>query len=50
VKFLEENEIDTIKLKEEIEAIIVKSLISVEPTISNAFNSNISFKNNCFEL
>lgn len=49
-KFLTENEIDTDQLKQEIEEIIIKSIISVEHTMGAAFNNHVTYRNNCFEI
>jgi len=49
-KFLTENEIDTDQLKQEIEEIIIKSIISVEHTMGSAFNNHVTYRNNCFEI
>lgn len=49
-KFLEENEIDTATLKHEIEDIVIKSIISAEHNMSHAFNNNVTYRNNCFEI
>jgi len=49
-KFLTENEIDTDQLKQEIEEIIIKSIISVEHTMGSAVNNHVTYRNNCFEI
>lgn len=41
---------NTCKIKSDIEDIVIKSLISVESSITNAFKNNVQFKSNCFEI
>lgn len=50
LKFLIDNNIDTKKLLSEIQDIIIKSIISVENHVTQAFNNNVTQRNNCFEI
>lgn len=48
--YLDQKNINTFKIKSDIEDIIIKSLVSVESCITNAFKNNVQFKSNCFEI
>ena len=43
-------EIDDSELFRKIEDIIIKTIISAEPILNNAFEMYVPFRNNCFEL
>jgi len=50
LSFLMENNINTNNLINNIEKIIIKSLISVEYPINHSLNNHVPFRNNCFEI
>ena len=49
-KVLREMEIDDQEVFRKIEDIIIKTIISAEPILNNAFEMYVPFRNNCFEL
>lgn len=48
--YLDSTGVNVNTIKEDIEDIVIKSLISVESTMTNAFKNNVQFRNNCFEI
>ena len=49
-KVLKERGIDDITLFKKIEDIVIKTIISAEPLLNNAFEMFVPHRNNCFEL
>ena len=45
---LREHRINDEKLFSKIKELIVKTIISSEPVLNNAFQMHVPFKNNCF--
>ncbi|CDW78896.1 tubulin-tyrosine ligase family protein [Stylonychia lemnae] len=49
-KVLKELDIDDTEVFRKIEDIIIKTIISAEPILNNAFEMYVPYRNNCFEL
>ena len=50
LKHLKANNIDTVQLMQDIEDVIIKSIISVEFPVNSACKMFVPHRNNCFEL